>query len=224
MTPRPRVVVVAPRSTVDALREHAPGIEIDAVALQSLGERARRQRPDTVVVAGSPQPGVIEALRGVREAHRDVRLILVTIGEGSDLRLRALEIGVDDALPPIPIEELAVRLALVARRRTGRRTVRLSVGDGIELDLQRRELLRDGIWVHLRPKEAGLLELFARTPGRTLSRDQILGRVWGPDHRGDPRTVDVHVRWLRDKIEPNPRHPERLVTVRGVGYRLNMPS
>ena len=90
----------------------------------------------------------------------------------------------------------------------------------LELDLERRELLRDGAWVHLRPKEARLLELFARMPGRVLTRHHILERVWGPDHDGDPRTVDVHVRWLRSKIEPDPHAPVWLVTIRGVGYRL----
>ena len=223
MTPRPRVVVVAPHPMVGALRERAPGIEIDGVALPDLVDHVTRQRPEVVVVAGRPVDGVIETLRAVRGGRRDIRLILLTSEDDSAVRLRALEVGVDDALPPIPVEELAGRLALVARRRVSRRASRLAIGIGIELDLQRRELFRDGRRVHLRPKEAGLLELFARTPGRALTRDVILGRVWGPNHRGDPRTVDVHVRWLRDKIEPDPRHPERLVTVRGVGYRLDPP-
>jgi DNA-binding response OmpR family regulator len=228
MTPRARVVVAAPQSTVDELRERAPGVEVEAVALEALVGHVARHHPEVVVVAGRPLDGVVETLHALRAARRDLRLILVTSDEASDLRLRALEAGVDDALPPIPVEELAGRLAIAARRRAGqgratRRPSRLAVGAGIELDLQRRELLRDGRWVHLRPKEAGLLELFVRTPGRTLTRDVILGRVWGPGHRGDPRTVDVHVRWLRDKIESDPRHPERLVTVRGVGYRLDPP-
>ena len=64
------------------------------------------------------------------------------------------------------------------------------------------------------------MELFARAPGRVLTRGHILERVWGPEHRGDPRTVDVHVRWLRSKIEPDPHDPVWLLTVRGVGYRL----
>jgi two-component system response regulator RegX3 len=63
-----------------------------------------------------------------------------------------------------------------------------------------------------------------RASGRTLTRTHILARVWGADHRGDPRTVDVHVRWLRAKIEPEPRRPVRLLTVRGVGYRLETPA
>jgi DNA-binding response OmpR family regulator len=75
--------------------------------------------------------------------------------------------------------------------------------------------------VHLRPKEYGLLALLAAHPGRAYSRRDLLDRVWGPHHRGGMRTVDVHVRWLRSKIEPVPDQPVLLVTVRGIGYRLD---
>jgi DNA-binding response OmpR family regulator len=75
--------------------------------------------------------------------------------------------------------------------------------------------------VHLRPKEFGLLAMLAGHPGRAWTRRQLMDRVWGPGHAGESRTVDVHVRWLRSKIEPDPAHPVRLVTVRGVGYRLD---
>jgi DNA-binding response OmpR family regulator len=140
-------------------------------------------------------------------------------------RLAALAAGVDEALPPIGIEELAGRLRLATRRvPPSRRVARLPIDDGLELDLGRRELLRDGHRIHLRPKEARLLEVLIRASGRTLTRTHILMRVWGADHQGDPRTVDVHVRWLRAKIEPEPRHPVRLLTVRGVGYRLETPA
>ncbi|MBA3851001.1 MAG: winged helix-turn-helix transcriptional regulator [Chloroflexi bacterium] len=98
---------------------------------------------------------------------------------------------------------------------------RLRVSDGIDLDLDSRELRRDGRAVHLRPKEFGLLDLLARHPGRTFTRRQLLDRVWGSDRDGDPRTVDVHVRWLREKLEEDPEHPRLLMTVRGVGYRLD---
>jgi DNA-binding response OmpR family regulator len=135
-------------------------------------------------------------------------------------RLSALAAGIDEALPPIGVEELGGRLQLTTRRLAGRRLARLPIADGTELDLRRRALLRDGRWIHLRPKEARLLEVLLRADGKTLTRTSILARVWGADHHGDPRTVDVHVRWLRAKIEPDPRRPSRLLTVRGVGYRL----
>ncbi len=84
------------------------------------------------------------------------------------------------------------------------------------------ELRRDGQVIHLRPKEFGLLALLAAHPGRAYTRRELLHLVWGPAHVGGPRTVDVHVRWLRSKIEPGPE-PAYLVTVRGVGYRLDEP-
>lgn len=115
--------------------------------------------------------------------------------------------------------ELAGRTRLPQRRVRPSRVKRLEVGDGLDLD--RRELRRHAVWVHLRPKEASLLELFARAPGRAMTRDHVLVRVWGPDHQGDSRTVDVHVRWLRLKIAPGPRAAIWLLTIRGVGYHLD---
>ncbi len=89
------------------------------------------------------------------------------------------------------------------------------------MDPTAHEVRRDGALVHLRPKEFQLLSLLAANPGRAYSRRQMLDRVWGHDHDGDPRTVDVHIRWLRSKIEARPERPVHLVTVRGVGYRLD---
>ncbi|MEX1335685.1 MAG: response regulator transcription factor, partial [Candidatus Limnocylindrales bacterium] len=154
-------------------------------------------------------------------ARAEARLLFVTPPEAEAERLAALEAGVDEiATRPISISELAGRVRLLLQRARPVRRSRLPVGDGLELDLDRRQLLRGDEWIHLRPKEAKLLELFARSPGRVLTRDHILERVWGPNHDGDPRTVDVHVRWLRAKVEPDPHEPVWLLTVRGVGYRL----
>jgi DNA-binding response OmpR family regulator len=96
---------------------------------------------------------------------------------------------------------------------------RLTFGD-LTIDLGRGEVLRQGRPLHLKPKEYDLLVFFARNRGMVLSRDLILERVWGWDYAGGTRTVDVHVRWLRSKIEDDPAHPTRLVTVRGIGYRF----
>jgi DNA-binding response OmpR family regulator len=100
----------------------------------------------------------------------------------------------------------------------------LLVGDGPELDLAGHELRRQGEVVHLRPKELGLLALLAAHPGRAYTRWELLDRVWGPGHDAGTRTVDVHVRWLRAKVEPDPGRPVHLITVRGVGYRLDPPQ
>lgn len=85
------------------------------------------------------------------------------------------------------------------------------------------EVRRDGLAVHLRPKEFGLLALMASHPGRAYTRRELLERVWGKGHETGVRTVDVHVRWLRQKLEADPERPVHLVTVRGVGYRLDPP-
>ncbi len=109
-----------------------------------------------------------------------------------------------------------------ARARAGR--TRSRSGNDLVLDLVAHELRRDGRTVHLRPKEFGLLAMLAAHPGRAYTRRQLLDRVWGSEHDGDPRTVDVHVRWLRAKIEPEPARPVHLITLRGIGYRLDPPD
>jgi DNA-binding response OmpR family regulator len=99
----------------------------------------------------------------------------------------------------------------------GKETVRFG---NLTLDLTRREVLLDDRPIALKPKEFDLLLFLARHRGHVLSRELVLERVWGWDFTGGSRTVDVHVRWLREKIEPDPANPERIVTVRGAGYRF----
>jgi two-component system, OmpR family, response regulator RegX3 len=202
---------------------------VDISLIRSSSEDAARLalevRPGVMAwIGGDAQLGLatILALRGGRTRPR---ILFVTPRASEVERLAALEAGADEALAaPVTTSELAARISLLVRRARPDRVTRLRIGDRVELDLDRRELLRDGAWVHLRPREAELLELFARAPGKVLSRDHILERVWGPGHVGDRRTVDVHVRWLRAKIEPSPHEPVLLLTVRGVGYRLETPA
>ena len=115
------------------------------------------------------------------------------------------------------------RIVILGTPPAGRRDldVALAVTEDTELDLVAHEVRRGGSIVHLRPKEFQLLAMLAAHPGRAYTRRQLLDRVWGPGHAGDPRTVDVHIRWLRSKIESQPDVPNHLVTVRGVGYRLD---
>jgi DNA-binding response OmpR family regulator len=94
------------------------------------------------------------------------------------------------------------------------------VADDTVLDLDARALRRRGRLIHLRPLESRLLEELARSPGRPLSRDLLIERAWPTVPPAGSRTVDVHVRWLRQKLEPDPRRPVHLLTVRGLGYRL----
>ena len=92
--------------------------------------------------------------------------------------------------------------------------------DNLTLDLSRREVSVDELVLSLKPKEYDLLLFLARHRGQVLTRDLIMERVWGWDFTGGSRTVDVHVRWLREKIEKDPATPERIITIRGIGYRF----
>jgi DNA-binding response OmpR family regulator len=145
-------------------------------------------------------------------------------------RVIGLEMGADDYLTkPFSMREFLARVkALLRRVRLDRQEKQkqdsssrdiLQAGNMI-IDLNRREILLDGKPLSLKPKEYELLVFLVRQKGYALSRELILKRVWGWDFSGGSRTVDVHVRWLREKIEPDPASPTRLVTVRGSGYRF----
>jgi DNA-binding response OmpR family regulator len=145
-------------------------------------------------------------------------------------------VGADDYLTkPFSMRELMARVKALLRRvrmdkeeaavesaETGdtARTKERFVFEDLLIDLDRHEVKVRGATVHLKPKEYELLVFLARNRGIVLSRDLILERVWGWDYDGGSRTVDVHVRWLREKIEPEPAQPYRIVTVRGIGYRF----
>jgi DNA-binding response OmpR family regulator len=194
----------------------------DPVAFASL---LRTGRPKIAIVA-APPAGDPDVELVARERRRRTSLRTIHLSAPADLtaRLDALRQGYDDAVPQsIDPRELAGRAALLeehARPPTG---INVEIADGLELDLVAHELRRDGRAVHLRPKEFQLLAMLAAHPGRAFTRRQLLDRVWGLDQVGDPRTVDVHVRWLRSKVEHEPDRPVHLVTVRGVGYRLDPP-
>lgn len=215
------MVVAAEAAVVRRLLADMHGHALFTVHPDEAVKRVIELRPAVFAWLGPDAAAGLAALRMLRGARSDARTLYLTPRAAEKERLAALEAGVDEVLTePVSRSELAGRLRLLLRRARPARRSLLHIGHDVEMDLERGELWRDGGWVHLRPKEARLLELFARAPGRVLTRAHILERVWGPDHMGDPRTVDVHVRWLRAKIEPDPHHPVLLVTVRGVGYRL----
>jgi DNA-binding response OmpR family regulator len=147
-------------------------------------------------------------------------------------RVVGLEMGADDYLTkPFSMRELLARVkALLRRERLLRKELaaaqqlpakrRLEMDD-LVIDEGRREVLRNGMALHMKPKEYDLLLFLARQKGIVLSRSLILEKVWGWNYDGGSRTVDVHIRWLREKIERDPSKPTRIVTVRGVGYRFD---
>lgn len=149
-------------------------------------------------------------------------IIMLTARGGEVDRIMGLESGADDYIvKPFSLGEFLARVRAVLRRAPSQalRTDRLESGD-LVLDLVARRVTVGGSEIKLSHKEFDLLAALVRNKGAVLSRDLLLEQVWGYDHISDDRTVDVHVRWLREKIEADPSEPQRIVTVRGVGYRF----
>lgn len=231
VTPRPRVswLVLATDGPAVGLAAERPGT---VVRLVSEPRRFRdlllAERPLLVVVAQPPAGSEDLALVAEERRRRPgLRAVHLAPPAASEMRLAALALGFDDALTTdTSVSEVAGRIALIeerARVRVGTRVL-LPIGDDMALDLAARELRCTDSLIHLRPKEFGLLALLASHPGRVFTRRELLDRVWGPEHPTGSRTVDVHIRWLRSKIEPDPNLPVRLVTARGAGYRFDPPS
>jgi len=193
-------------------------------------EIARRERPDLVVL-DIMLPGIdgFEVCRILRREMTTLILMLTARTDEVD-KVVGLEVGADDYVTkPFSMRELLARVkALLRRERIIREELaaeqaggreRLVFGD-LTIDIASRTVFLRGEPVSLKPKEYDLLLFLARHRGMVLSRDLILERVWGWDFVGGSRTVDVHIRWLREKLEPDPSSPTRIVTVRGVGYRF----
>jgi DNA-binding response OmpR family regulator len=151
----------------------------------------------------------------------DVAIILLTARASEIDRVIGLDNGADDyVVKPFGFPELAARVRAALRRTSRRQGSRLIVGS-IEVDLIGRRVFRKGLEVRLSHKEFELLATLLRNRGAVLTREFLITQVWGFDFAGDVRTVDVHVRWLREKLEDDPSKPMHLHTVRGVGYRVD---
>ncbi|MEZ4494385.1 MAG: response regulator transcription factor [Dehalococcoidia bacterium] len=188
------------------------------------GLRIAHERSPDLVVLDLMLPGLdgIQLCRQLRRTSQVPVIMLTALGGESD-KVAGLEAGADDYLAkPFGMRELLARIRALLRRaghgeRVGPAAPSLRSRD-IELDRERHELRRDGQSLRLKPKEFELLLFFLEHPGKVFSREQILNEVWGKDFHGNARTVDVHVRWLRQKVEVDPARPARLRTVRGSGY------
>lgn len=193
-------------------------------------EAARRISPDLIVLdLMLPKLDGLEVCRILRR-EMNVPIIILTARDEEIDRVVGLEIGADDYLTkPFSMREFLARVKAQLRRvRMMREEVESSEKESqdvlrfgnLTLDIQRREVLLDEQPLVMKPKEYELLLFFANHQGHVLSRDLILERVWGWNFIGASRTVDVHVRWLREKIEVDPANPKRIITVHGVGYRF----
>ena len=193
-------------------------------ALQSLQRASGSEDPFALVVLDLMLPGLggLDICRQLRKAGDVTPILVVSARDTEADRVLGLEVGADDYLiKPFGMRELVARCrALLRRSSSGGSPSKQVVHGNLCLYPEECRVTRDGLDVNLSPKEYRLLELFMHHPRRVWSRDKLLEQVWGHDYFGDSKTVDVHIRWLREKLEANPSAPEHLVTVRGFGYRF----
>ena len=169
-------------------------------------------------------PGIpgTEVCRELRQ-RSSVPIIMLTAKDSEVDIVVGLELGADDYVTkPYSTRELLARIRAVLRRRVDEDDLDDSVleAGSVRMDVDRHQVMVDGREVAMPLKEFELLELLLRNAGRVLTRGQLIDRVWGADYCGDTKTLDVHVKRIRSKIEPDPSNPRMLVTVRGLGYRF----
>lgn len=186
---------------------------------------ARSEKPDLVVLdLMLPGMGGLDVCRILRRDGDPVPIIMLTARDAEVDRIVGLEVGADDYVSkPFSMRELLARVSAMLRRKemlVEAETAEEIAFDGITINLGSRRVTRNGAELKLNFREFELLAFMARNRGRALSRAELMEKVWGYDHAGVDRTVDVHIRWLRQKLEKDPSAPELLVTVRGLGYRL----
>jgi two-component system OmpR family response regulator len=186
---------------------------------------ARQEKPDLIILdIMLPKLSGFEVCRILRK-EMTIPILMLTAKTDEVDKIVGLEIGADDYMTkPFSVRELLARLGAMLRRAdiskhpAGERRI-LRIGD-LEVDVGRHQALYRGSRLSLTPKEYDLLAFLAVNEGFVFSREQLLEKVWGYDYAGDTRTVDVHIRWLRQKTEGDPAKPKHLVTVRGAGYKL----
>jgi two-component system response regulator RegX3 len=203
----------------------AEGFLVDTAAdgVEAL-EKFERSRPAVILLdVMLPRVSGIDVCRQIRSTSR-VPIIMVT-AKGSEIdAVVGLEVGADDYVAkPFRLRELVARVRAALRRGNQPDTVLeredfVEVGD-VLVDVSRHEVTVRGELVALPLKEFELLELLMLNAGRVLTRDVLIDRIWGPNYFGDTKTLDVHIKRLRAKVEDDPSNPTRIVTVRGVGYR-----
>tara|TARA_Y100000588_G_scaffold394934_1_gene518452 strand:+ start:2551 stop:3246 length:696 start_codon:yes stop_codon:yes gene_type:complete len=187
----------------------------------------RENNPDLVILdVMLPKLDGFELCKIIRKEN-DVPILMLT-AKGDEIdRIVGLEIGADDyVLKPFSMRELMARVRVLFRRHRATKIHEIvdeidSVCEGnLVVNLKAHTVQLDGTNISLKPKEYDLLALLLTNPGRAYTRDQILDEIWGPNHFGDKRTVDVHIRGLRKKIELDSQSPKHIITIRGVGYRF----
>ena len=193
-----------------------------AVLLHAVNQK----QPDAILLdwmmPGQDGLSVLKTLRQ-NAATRPIPILMMTARSDEVDRVLGLELGADDYVTkPFSLKELAARVRAMIRRQEylAAPEAQALSGGGLELDYSRRRVLKNGEPVELTQREFELLYTLMKSPGRVFTREMLLDTVWKVDFYGDTRTVDVHVRYLRQKLEDEPDNPKRILTVRGVGYRF----
>jgi DNA-binding response OmpR family regulator len=182
---------------------------------------ARSERPDLMIL--DLMLPAVDGLEVCRILRREMNLpiLMLTARAGEVDKVVGLELGADDYVTkPFSTRELLARVRALLRRTPASTDEEVIVSGDLRFDAKRREVTLRDVPLDLKPKEMELLTFFLRNRGRAFTREQLLREVWGYDFMGDSRTVDVHVSWLRQKIEDQASKPVRILTVRGIGYRF----
>ena len=181
----------------------------------------RKVKPDLLVLdIMLPERSGLDLCKAIRKEHTTPIIFLTARSDEQD-RVRGFEFGADDyVVKPFNLGELAARIKAVLRRSSVDQPLEVVESGNLRIDPKTHQAWLNEQPLGLSPKEFGLLYFLMRNREQVFSREQLLDRIWGKDAFVSERTVDVHVRWLRMRIEPDPENPSRLLTIRGVGYRF----
>lgn len=186
-------------------------------------EMVRQNDPDLLIL-DVMLPGGKSGLDVTRELRHETKIpIIMVTAKGEEIdRILGLELGADDYVQkPFSPRELIARVKAVLRRTSSKSEEKDEIiFDNLAINLIKHEVRKNGAVIDLKPKEFDLLKLMATNPGKVFTRDFLLEQLWGYDYLGDTRTVDVHMRRLRQKIEETPSKPSKLKTVHGIGYKF----
>lgn len=204
------------------LRLRKEGYTVFTAESAEEGMRIYRQtKPDLLILdVMLPNRSGFDLCRAIRK-DSEVPILFLTARTSETDRISGLDLGADDYIvKPFTLGELTARIKAVLRRSATTVPQQVIEAGDLRIDSRAHVVTRAGQQIALSPKEFALLAFFANHAGQVFSREVLLDRVWGPEAYVTLRTVDVHVRWIREHIETEPSHPQRLLTIRGVGYKF----